>query len=179
LINEQDESVPLPKDDEGLRLFEVKAPDKEITIDDLLRKIWEIEGRREGDHNFAFGSHSRTSSGQIGDNHRFHIHFRAETQRFAQQATLKLLGLTDASDNLTHTDAFTVITQPARGATYYSEPEFWKKLRTPFGIVFTVCSVVLPGDLSDAKKRQFLSLLPHLQMEFGVKAGKKPISMRL
>jgi Restriction endonuclease len=178
LINEHDQSVPVPND-EVLHLFEVNAPDKEVTIDDLLRKIWEMEGRREGDHNLSFNSHSKTPSGEIGDNCRFHIHFRAETQRFARQASLKLLGLTDASNDLTHTDAFTVVTQPASGATYYSERDFWKKVRAPFGIVFTVFSVVLAGDLSDSKKRQLISLLPHLRMEFGVTAGKKPISMRL
>jgi restriction endonuclease len=164
-----------------LRLFDADT-EKEITMNDFLRNVWRSEGRREGEFNLAFQYFSRPASGEESQKYRLQFSFEAEVQRFARDATLELLGLTDAVDGTTHTDAFKVVTQPGKGAVYYTEPDFWQKLRTSFGVVIESSHVLWPDQATDQKvlaQQRLVSALPHLQVEVSAQAGAIPLSLNL
>lgn len=154
LLDENDNPIDISAHDGAVHLFDKVEPDKELTFDDLVVRIWEQGGKLEGEQTFAFATESRTLSKEVPANFRFQISLRADTTRFARDASMELLGLTDASDGITHTDAFTIATQPGKNAEYYSEPDFWKSVKAPFAILMTASFVVVPDDLADAKKNR-------------------------
>jgi hypothetical protein len=183
IANEDGSPIKLPPG-EKIRLFSLKEPHKELTIDDLIREIWQSQGQKEGDFNLELRATTNPASGgATAIAYRFRLGFRAEIKRFLRDASLELLGLVDSSDGTTHTDAFRLITQPGKGAQYFSEAEPWKKIKFAFAAVFTTCDVVLPDESRRgpmvAVQRQFISMLPTLGLEIKVQAGEKPISLNL
>jgi hypothetical protein len=164
-----------------LRLFDAET-EKELTMNDLLRKIWQSEARRDGEFNLEFQSFSRPPGGEEAQRYRLQVSFETEVRRFARDATLELLGLTDAVEGTTHTDAFTVVTQPGRDAVYYTEPDFWKKLRASFAVVLESSHVLWPDQATDQKvlaQQRLVSALPDLEIEVSAQAGAVPLSLNL
>lgn len=180
-VNEDGSPVKLPPG-ERIRLFSLEEPQKEKTFDDLVREIWESEGRKDGDFNFEFNAKPGPIEASTVT-YRFRLSFSAETKRFSRDASLELLGLVDASDGTTHTDAFRIVTQPGKEAQYFSEPQFWKRVKTPFAALITTCDVVLPDESRRgpliAAQRKIISMLPTMGLEVSVQAGETPISLKL
>lgn len=171
---------PIEVPDRVMHLFDSKQPDQEITFDDLLAELWKKGGKIEGEQNVAVSGHSgENSKGGIANSYTIHISFRAEIARFARDATLELLGLTDATEGTTHTDAFSIVTKPGATATFYSDPDFWQKLPAPFAMILKTCVVVFPHTPGDSNKQKLLKLLQELEVKFSAQAGKTPISLRL
>jgi hypothetical protein len=109
------------------------------------------------------------------------VSFRSETKRFSRDASLELLGLAEA-DETTHTDAFKIMTQPDKRATYYSEPEFWKASKASYGMLLKASQVIFPDQTKDPKSlaaRKLMEMLPVLHIEVTAVAGEKPISLNL
>jgi Restriction endonuclease len=164
-----------------LRLFDAQT-EKEMTMNDFLRKIWRSEGRRQGEFNFEFQTFNRPTGSEESQRYRLQISFETEVRRFARDATLELLGLTDAVEGTTHTDSFKVVTQPGRDAEYYTEPDFWKKIRASFAVVLESSHVLWPDQATDQNalaQQQLASALPHLDIEVSTEAGPMPLSLNV
>lgn len=178
-IVDEDGSTVVADADRGVRLFDRKNPEREITASALLRSIWDGEGR-ECDGDFDFQSQPLRKA--LGDgppkDYRLRISFRVESKRFSRDASLKLLGLTEP-DETTHTDSFTLSPQPGKCATFYSERSLWKAVKANFAVVFTVSHVLWPdeaGARESLASQKLISMLPDLCIELTANAGEKPIS---
>ena len=182
ITNEDGSLIKLPPG-EKIRLFSLQEPTNELTIDDLIREVWQSQGQKEGDFNLELRATPQPVAGAEAVAYRFRLSFQADIKRFLRDASLELLGLVDSADGATHTDAFRLITQPGKRVQYFSEPEPWKKIKFAFAAIFTTCDVILPDESRRgplvAAQRQFISLMPTKAIEIKVQAGEKPLTLHL
>lgn len=178
LIDDRNQSVEFPPG-EILHLFDVKSPDKEVTMDDFLRGVWARNGSQEGEFCYEITSKGRNTPTDPLRDYKMQIGFRVETRRFARDASLQVLGLVGA-DNVTHTDSFRLVTQPGKNAVYYSTKDFWQKVKADFGMIVKTCNVVLPNETDNPKRianRTMLSLLPILHLEVTASTEGTPMKL--
>lgn len=161
---------------EHLRLFDMANPEKEILVGDSVQRIWKELGEVEREWFYQYGGETRTDGTSTA--RQLQLGFRAEVKRFSRDATMELLGLTDLGGTI-QTDAFNLITTPGREAIYYTESEFWKKMKSRFAVLMKTAVVIHPHatDPGTMRRRQFVNLLPKLEMYVSSNGQGNPIKI--
>ena len=179
ILNE-DESPVILEPEEKFHLYDINAPGKELAFDDMIRQVWTRDGEPEGEFTYEVKSISSSHNGNTSAQYRFQVGFRAEVKRFAREASLECLGLSEA-DGTTHIDAFKLVTQPGKEAVYYSKPDFWKTIEARLAVVIKTSSVIFPGETNKTilANHRLVEMFPTLHIEIGAKSGDKPIALKL
>ena len=144
-----------------LKMFDAAKPGKEISFDDLLRELWSKGGSPEGSLEFK---NSLTAIGKDGQPVKLQaiLHVDAEIKGYVRPANLELLGLLDASDGQTHTDAFKMATDPSAEAIEYTARDGWREHWSNFGALGKTTFVEIAGQehtLNGVKNRLLKDLL--------------------
>ena len=79
---------------------------------------------------------------------------------------------------MTHTDAFKLVTQLGKEATYFTKEAFMKDAKWRFGVMIKTAYVVFPNETKQKliAQHKIIELLPKLHIEVGAQAGANPIT---
>lgn len=172
--------IVLPDEEQPVRLFDVGNPGQETTPNSIIRKLWTLNGKTTETIDQGFPVKGKSNGGATTDFYLF-VKFRVDVKRFARDASLKLLGLVDENGQ-THTDSMKVVTNPGKEAVFYSEPDFWKKVKAPFGIVMEMSHVIWPDSRETAATKDHLKiteLLASSDLWVAAANAKEPIKLNL
>lgn len=173
-----DGSTPEIAQHERLELFDAREPEREIPANELLRRVWIANGKKDGEFCHLLKPRPATIPGGEQEYALF-FKYRVETIRFARDASLELMGLTD-ENRTTHTDAFKIVTKPGGVVRYFSDPDFWRKSDAFFAVTLKATNVLWSDQRESSKQqaqRMILEKLPEHVMEITATAGEKPIAI--